>query len=185
MSRTRSVTVGVSRGALVLVASCSLVFLRLSLLPAPQPTKVATLSVLYAGILGACLLVPARRERGRSILALGVGLVAVALVTVIVPRPVPLPFAPVALPLAVVAAIAEEALFRGVLFDGLRRRSDLVAVVGSAVVFAAIHVPLYGLAAFPLDLGAGLLFGWQRATAGSWHTPAITHVVSNVLGTLR
>jgi hypothetical protein len=33
----------------------------------------------------------------------------------------------------------------------------------------------------PLDLAAGLLLGWQRATTGSWAAPAVTHVVANLL----
>jgi membrane protease YdiL (CAAX protease family) len=80
-----------------------------------------------------------------------------------------------------VAAIAEEAFFRRFLYGWLSRWGMPIAVVGSAVAFAAVHIPVYGAVAFPLDLGAGLVFGWQRAAAGSWTAPAITHVVANLM----
>jgi membrane protease YdiL (CAAX protease family) len=169
----------------VLVGVGALVFVRLRLVVAPDPSRVAALAILYVGILGACLVTPSWRARGRPVIAAAVGLAAVAVTTVLLPRPVPLPFAPAALPLAVLAAVAEEALFRGVAFDAFRDRGDIVAVLVTALVFAAVHVPLYGVAAFPLDLGAGLMLGWQRSASGSWHVPAATHAVMNVLGVLR
>jgi membrane protease YdiL (CAAX protease family) len=54
-------------------------------------------------------------------------------------------------------------------------------VLGGAVLFAAVHVPLYGWAALPVDLGAGLLLGWQRHASGTWLVPAATHAVANLL----
>ena len=56
-----------------------------------------------------------------------------------------------------------------------------MAIVGSTVLFAAVHVSIYGIWVLPLDLAAGLLLGWQRATTGSWAAPAITHVIANLL----
>jgi membrane protease YdiL (CAAX protease family) len=83
--------------------------------------------------------------------------------------------------LAVVAALAEEALFRRVLYDRLLRFGIVAAVGGSAVVFALVHLPAYGLAAMPVDLGAALLLSWQRYASGRWTVPAVTHVVANLL----
>jgi membrane protease YdiL (CAAX protease family) len=83
--------------------------------------------------------------------------------------------------LAVVAAVSEEALFRGVLYGRLERFGPMVAVVGSAVVFALVHLPGYGVAAMPVDLGAALLLSWQRYACGRWTVPAVTHVVANLL----
>ena len=57
--------------------------------------------------------------------------------------------------LALVAAVAEEALFRRVLYDRLLRFGVVAAVAGSAV-FALVHLPAYGVAAMPVDLGAAL-----------------------------
>ncbi|HET6770026.1 MAG TPA: CPBP family intramembrane glutamic endopeptidase [Actinomycetota bacterium] len=80
-----------------------------------------------------------------------------------------------------IAAVAEEAFFRKFLYGWLSRWGPAVAIVGSALAFAAVHLPLYGVAAFPIDLGAGLLFGWQRWATGSWTAPAATHVIANLL----
>ena len=59
------------------------------------------------------------------------------------------------------------------------------AIAISGVVFALVHLPAYGTAAIPVDLGAGLLFGWQRWASGTWATPAITHGAANLLAVLR
>jgi membrane protease YdiL (CAAX protease family) len=87
----------------------------------------------------------------------------------------------VAVGLALLAAVAEEALFRRVLYDRLLRFGVVVAVAGSAVLFALVHLPAYGLAAMPVDLGAALLLGWQRYASGRWTVPAVTHAVANLL----
>jgi membrane protease YdiL (CAAX protease family) len=83
--------------------------------------------------------------------------------------------------LALVAAVAEEALFRRVLYDRLLRFGVVGAVAGSAVVFALVHLPAYGVAAMPVDLGAALLLSWQRYASGRWTVPAVTHAVANLL----
>jgi membrane protease YdiL (CAAX protease family) len=83
--------------------------------------------------------------------------------------------------LAVLAAVAEEVLFRRVLYDRLLAFGVVVAVVGSAVGFALVHLPAYGLAAMPVDLGAAMLLSWQRYASGRWTVPAVTHVVANLL----
>jgi membrane protease YdiL (CAAX protease family) len=48
-----------------------------------------------------------------------------------------------------------------------------------------IHVPAYGWPAFPVDLGAGLLFSWQRLSTGRWSVPAATHAAANLLAVMR
>jgi membrane protease YdiL (CAAX protease family) len=113
------------------------------------------------------------------VLAIGVGAVAVAGAA---GGPVPeRRVGVVAVGLAVVAAVAEEALFRRVLYGRLERFGAVVAVVGSAVVFALVHLPGYGVAAMPVDLGAGLVLSWQRYACGRWTVPAVTHAVANLL----
>jgi membrane protease YdiL (CAAX protease family) len=87
----------------------------------------------------------------------------------------------VAVGLALLAAVAEEALFRRVLYDRLLRFGVVVAVAGSAGMFALVHLPAYGLAAMPVDFGAALLLGWQRYASGRWTVPAVTHAVANLL----
>jgi membrane protease YdiL (CAAX protease family) len=81
----------------------------------------------------------------------------------------------------VVAAFAEEALFRRLLFGRLLRWGAATAIIGSALAFALVHLPAYGSWAFGVDLAAGLLFGWQRWVARSWVAPGVTHAVANVL----
>jgi membrane protease YdiL (CAAX protease family) len=90
-----------------------------------------------------------------------------------------------ALVLGIGAAIAEELFFRRLVYGTLAAWHPIVAVVGSAVLFALIHVPLYGAAVFWVDLGAGLLFSWQRWASGDWRAPAATHAVANILAVVR
>jgi uncharacterized protein len=98
-------------------------------------------------------------------------------------RPVPAgPAGTAAVLLTLAAAVAEEALFRQALYRWLAARGGAVlAVAGGALLFALVHVPFYGMAAFPVDLGAGLLFGWQRWSSGRWSVPAATHAAANLL----
>lgn len=82
------------------------------------------------------------------------------------------------------AAVAEEAFFRRLVFAVLEPYGAAYAVAGSALLFAVVHVTVYGPWVLPVDLAAGLVFGWQRSATGSWAPPAVTHVVANVLAVL-
>jgi membrane protease YdiL (CAAX protease family) len=79
------------------------------------------------------------------------------------------------------AAIAEEAFFRRFLYGLLAAKGDGLAVAGTAIAFAAVHVTVYGMWVLPIDLAAGAVLSWQRWATGSWAVPAITHVLANVL----
>jgi sodium transport system permease protein len=83
--------------------------------------------------------------------------------------------------LSTLAAIAEEALFRRVAYAVLLPACPACAVVGSALLFGLAHVTVYGWWAFPLDVAAGLVFGWQRWASGTWAAPAITHALADLL----
>ena len=115
-------------------------------------------------------------------LAVGVGAVTTVALT---GTPVPMPTTAYAVPLSVLAAVAEEALFRRVAYARLARFGPAVAIAGTATVFALVHLPAYGTAALPVDLGAGVLFGWQRWASGSWAVPATTHALANILASVR
>lgn len=79
------------------------------------------------------------------------------------------------------AAVAEEAFFRRLLWAVLRPGGVVLAGLGSAGLFAVAHVTVYGWWVLPLDLAAGLVLAWQRWASGSWAVPAVTHVVANLL----
>ena len=148
---------------------------------------VPLLAVGYLALLTVALGVGERRTDRKSNGPLGWGVpLALGLVAVVGAGVVGGPVADrrvggVAVGLALVAAVAEEALFRRVLYERLLRFGVVAAVGGSAVVFALVHLPAYGLAAMPVDLGAALLLGWQRYASGRWTVPAVTHAVANLL----
>lgn len=82
-----------------------------------------------------------------------------------------------------VVATAEEALLRGALFDAVERANGTdAAVVVAAVAFAALHVPLYGWGAVPLDLAVGIALGALRVVARTWTAPAVAHVGADLVG---
>jgi membrane protease YdiL (CAAX protease family) len=116
--------------------------------------------------------------------ALAVGAAAIGAAALLAGPVPPLPGGVVALALSLLAAVAEEALFRGALYGALERHGTWLAVAVSALLFALVHVPSYGLAALPVDLGAGLLFGWQRWASGRWTVPAATHAAANLLAVI-
>jgi sodium transport system permease protein len=79
------------------------------------------------------------------------------------------------------AAIAEEALFRRAAYAALLPAGPVFAVAGSALLFGLAHVTVYGWWAFPLDVAAGLVLGWQRWASGTWAAPAVTHALADLL----
>jgi uncharacterized protein len=169
----------------VVAAGLGFLLLRPQLAALPHGRALLAAGYLALGF-AAVRAAPPSREAGDGPLpwplALGLGLAAVVAVAVAI-RPVPaVPSDPAAVLLTLVAAVAEEALFRQALYRWLAARGGAVlAVAGGAVLFALVHVPFYGMAAFPVDLGAGLLFGWQRWSSGRWTVPAATHAAANLL----
>jgi membrane protease YdiL (CAAX protease family) len=143
-------------------------------------TAVITAVGVAAAVIPLNQLATAQTAPRRWMLSVLLGVVAFATVRSLFSTPL-LPFGAAAAVGGSVAAIAEEAFFRRFLYGWLARWGTAIAVVGSALAFAAVHAPLYGAAALPIDLGAGLLFGWQRWATGGWTAPAATHVVANLL----
>jgi membrane protease YdiL (CAAX protease family) len=146
-------------------------------------------AAFFAGLFGALLAVsvlwrgtgrPAGTTRPFPVLALGAGAFAVGrLLTVGSPAAHELSFLVVGL--NTLAAVAEEAFFRRLVYGALLAAGPGAALAGSALLFAAVHVTVYGLWVLPLDLAAGLLFSWQRRVTGSWAVPAVTHAIANLL----
>jgi membrane protease YdiL (CAAX protease family) len=83
--------------------------------------------------------------------------------------------------LAIVAApIFEEYLFRGLIFQGLRRATGpAFAVFGSAAVFALVHPPISVIPVFVLGIAAAVSF--QKS--GFLLAPILTHAVYNAVVT--
>jgi len=90
------------------------------------------------------------------------------------------PFGPWAA-VTVLVAIGEEAVLRGALFDAAEEAAGLVVAIGaSSVLFALIHVPLYGWHVVPLDLAVGIWFAGLRLVSGRVAAPAIAHALADL-----
>ncbi len=79
-------------------------------------------------------------------------------------------------------AVAEEALLRGALIGELLRRGarpELTLAV-AALAFAALHVPLYGWVAIPLDVAVGVWLGGLRLQSGGCGSPAVAHTLADL-----
>lgn len=88
--------------------------------------------------------------------------------------------------------IAEEALYRGLLFDLLYPRSRALALAVSTAVFCLIHVMGYMGSYPPVQLAlcllqyvpAGLCLGYAYVRSGSILTPILMHMTVNQIGML-
>ena len=173
----------------VAAAGCAALTARPLLLGAAGGSPAPVLTVLFLGLLavgvlwpagaGACEAVPSRRTV-LPVLALGIVAFVVGRV-VAAGSPPPAGATVLVVGLNSLAAVAEEAFFRRLVYGALLAAGPAAAVVGSALLFAAVHVTVYGAWVLPLDLAAGLLFGWQRHATGRWAVPAATHAVANLL----
>ena len=160
--------------ALPVLAGIGVLLLRLRILDTSGATRIALLTAVFAAILVASLLVPVAPgvARARPWIVTVIGLAGVG-VGGARRRATDRGAA------GRVGAPARRPRRRGrggaVPPGRLRMARTLraaVVVVGSALLFAAVHVPLYGVAALPVDLGAGLLLSWQRWASGTWTVPA-------------
>ncbi len=121
----------------------------------------------------------------RWLVVTGAGVGAFAAVRLALPAaPRPIHATTLALLATVVAAVGEELLFRHALYGWLARWGPAVAVCVAALLFGLVHAPMYGWSVVPLDVAAGLLFGWQRWVTGGWTSAAATHVSANLMATL-
>jgi len=144
----------------------------------------ASLAVAVAvGILGLLAPVPPSAgdgtDRHRWLAATALGIVAAVAARAMQHSAAPPPFWFAIF--AITAAVAEEVFFRRLLYGWLVVCGPVVAIGGAAAVFAAVHVPAYGLSALPVDFAAGMVFGWQRWATGTWSSAAVTHAIANLL----
>lgn len=81
--------------------------------------------------------------------------------------------------LAVVPAICEEIIFRGIIFNGLRKRFKTIhAIVLSALLFALFHASLQQFV-YPFILG--MVMAWVVARTGSLIASILVHFVNNFI----
>jgi membrane protease YdiL (CAAX protease family) len=173
--------------AAVAAAGCALLAARPVLVHGSE-YSTPLLVLLFAALLTVGVAWPvsaARTAAGAAgmspLVVLGIGVGAFALARLIGGGEPPVPALGIVILLNTLAAVAEEAFFRRFLYGRLLVAGTVVAVVGSAVLFALVHLTIYGPWSLPVDLAAGLLLSWQRMASGSWHAPALTHSVANVL----
>lgn len=84
--------------------------------------------------------------------------------------------------ITILVATAEELVLRGVLFVAIRRQMGVAAAVAvTSVVFALMHVPLYGWHVVPLDLGVGIWLGGLRLLGRDVAAPAVAHVLADLV----
>jgi membrane protease YdiL (CAAX protease family) len=154
----------------------------------PGSGSALAAGALFGALLLGIVVASSARFTVPSTGAIAVGVVG-GLALVVVPllihplRPVGLRPEPFAAWLAVtlLVATAEEALLRGAMFDALREAGGLaLAVPVSTVAFALMHVPLYGWAVVPLDVGAGLLLCGLRVAGRSVAAPVVAHAVADL-----
>jgi membrane protease YdiL (CAAX protease family) len=172
---------------LVTAAGCGLLTARPALLDAVGAGPAAVLGGLFVALLAVAVLwpvgvgtQPGAAPPAAAVLALGIGAFAVGRL-LSAGTPPPIEATAFVIGLNTLAAVSEEAFFRRLVYGALLAGGPALAVVGSAVLFAAVHVTVYGAWVLPLDLAAGLLFGWQRHVTGSWVVPAVTHSMANLL----
>lgn len=185
---------GLERPAAVLVVGAGSVALVarpwLVRLPVDPVTLLVALFVVL-GVVGATWRLPGEGEKdGRAAplpawLALGIGVAAFGVGRLLAVGTLPAaPFVLRSVALNTLAAVSEEAFFRRLAYGVATAWGPVVAVVTSAMVFAAVHVTVWGWAVLPLDMAAGLVLGWQRWACGRWSVPAATHAAANLLAVI-
>lgn len=77
------------------------------------------------------------------------------------------------------APVVEETMFRGLLFHHLRRHGISIAVLGSSLIFAAIHPQ--GIAGIPALTAIAVVFALIRTWRGSLYASMAAHALHNGL----
>jgi hypothetical protein len=173
-----------------LVLAVGLAVLVRSALGGAAPAASVAAALVFSAILGAAVLwagATVTRVRWGEV-ALGAGGAAALVILSLAGLPA-VRFGPRAAagallwwaPLVSVVAASEELVLRGVLFDAVRTRSgDAIAVALTAVLFALIHLPLYGVPALGIDLCVGVFLGCLRVASGSVTAPLVAHVLADL-----
>lgn len=168
----------------LLVAGFGLALLLRVSVGGPEVSRSAVAGLVFAAALGAlCTCGRPASGAGVRVVLSGLAVAALLCLPVLLLRDGPLVDQPGFLRWAAivgVVATVEELFLRGVLYEAIERRwSAGAAVLLGAVLFALLHVPLYGWHVVPLDLVVGLLLGELRRASGSWVAPAVAHVTAD------
>ena len=89
--------------------------------------------------------------------------------------------------LVIAAPVFEEVLFRGFLYEGLRRTRIGAGgtIVVTTLLWTLLHVAQYDLYFLTLIALIGILLGISRERTGSLYVPLAIHGMNNLLGTLQ
>jgi membrane protease YdiL (CAAX protease family) len=166
------------------LVTCLLLLWGRVLLVGQGQLSIALLTTMYISIILMCRVGFTAGSPIRAVLPLLIGVVAVLSAWRLLAPPFTWSSTNRGVLISLLAAVAEEGLFRGLLFSRLQPYGKNRAVLGSAIAFALVHLPFYGVSALPIDFGAGVLFSWQRSDSGSWSVPAITHAIANMLAVM-
>jgi membrane protease YdiL (CAAX protease family) len=79
--------------------------------------------------------------------------------------------------IALIPAIGEELLFRGVIQGSIFKNTNIhVAVLLTSIIFSAFHLQFYG---FLPRMVLGILLGYSLAWSGSLWLPVLIHFINN------
>ena len=86
--------------------------------------------------------------------------------------------------------LAEEAMYRGLIFSQFYNRKPFAAYLISTFIFAAVHVvgyigkyePLHLCLCFLQYLPAGIALGWAYTKADTIWSPILMHITINAIG---
>ncbi len=82
---------------------------------------------------------------------------------------------------AVIPAIIEEFVIRGVVMQPLRRYGDWFAVISAAVIFSLMHGNMVQI---PYTLVSGIYLGYVAIATGSLWAPIVLHFLNNLTSVL-
>jgi hypothetical protein len=173
----------VAKPALVIAGGCMLLTARPAIVASTEHPTLALVAIfVLLAIVGSRVSIPTPgAPTVAPIAALVVGIAAFGIGRVLVGGRSVGTVTLTAVALHAGAAVAEEIWFRRLVYGWLSIGGSRLAILGSAGLFAVVHVTTYGVWVLPLDVAAGALLAWQRSVTGSWRVPALTHVVANVL----
>src|SRR5262249_10625676 len=88
--------------------------------------------------------------------------------------------------MVIAAPIAEEILFRGLIYRGLAesRLGALCAVRVTSLAFGLMHAPGFGWPRVVSTACVGLLLGWLRWHTGNTSVGIVAHAVTNLMGAM-